>query len=187
LTQGSTLTIVKAWILAGKPEAIIPPIASFTEWSRHCRHSLCWLGLPDPASKIFEQMAEDPDAELLGQFIQGWVSAFGHTPAGVRDLCERADFDPKGDISVAINEIALERGNTINRRRLGRWIKRHEGRIIDGRRLVPEKNGGRNASAWRIAIVQDSVTSVISVSPAHSGKVSKPQKDENTIDEVEIC
>lgn len=44
--------------------------------------------------------------------------------------------------------IAEERGD-INRHKLGWWLKRHEGRIVNGRRLV-RASGGGSATAWRV-------------------------------------
>lgn len=157
------LTIVRAWHLAGRPEADIPPIASFTAWSGLCRQSLVWLGLPDPAAKMFEQMSDDPDAELLGRFMQAWQSIFGATPAMVRDVVSRSEHLSGSELSHVVREIAEERG-IINRERLGRWIRRHEGRFIDNVRLVPEKNG-RNSKAWRV-----------SGSSGLSGYSSQPEK-----------
>lgn len=160
------LTIVRAWHLAGRPEADIPPIASFTEWSGLCRQSLVWLGLPDPAAKMFEQMSDDPDAELLGRFMQAWQSIFGATPAMVRDVVSRSEHLSGSELSHVVREIAEERG-IINRERLGRWIRRHEGRFIGNVRLVPEKNG-RNSKAWRV-----------SGSSGLSGYSSQPEKVSN--------
>jgi hypothetical protein len=144
------LTIVKAWALAGRPESDISPIASFSDWSGYCRHSLIWLGLPDPATTLFAQMSDDPDAELLGRLIKEWTDALGAAAAGVRDLVARADFDKAGELSSVIREIAEDRGGAINRSRLGWWIKRHEGRFVDNRRILPDKSAGGNAKVWRI-------------------------------------
>jgi hypothetical protein len=89
------LTIVKAWLLAGRPEADVPPLASFNDWSGYCRHSLIWLGQPDPVTTLFAQMSDDPDAELLGRLMQEWLPMrSARTAAGVRDLVARVEFDP---------------------------------------------------------------------------------------------
>ena len=160
------MTIVRAWHIAGRPESDIPPIASFTDWSGFCRHSLVWLGLPDPAQKMFEQMADDPDAEQLGRFMQAWQDAFGMAAVMVRDVMDRCESYPGGELASVVREIAEERGGIINRSRLGRWIKRHEGRFIDGLRIMPEKNG-RNASAWRL-----SASSALSGNSNQSAKLS---------------
>ena len=47
-----------------------------------------------------------------------------------------------------LKDIAEERGE-INRRKLGWWISRHAGRIVDGRRFV-RSSGNRSAEAWQV-------------------------------------
>jgi len=64
------------------------------------------------------------------------------------------------ELREVLHDIADERGE-INRRRLGWWIRRHAGRIVDGRRFV-RASGNRSAEAWRV----ESVSPVSSVSGA---------------------
>ena len=66
-----------------------------------------------------------------------------------------------------LRDIADERGE-INRRKLGWWIRRHAGRIVDGRRFV-RASGNRSAEAWQVDVVE-SVSPVSSVSILSSGK-----------------
>jgi hypothetical protein len=68
------LSIIRARILAGPPCFDVPNIASFSDWSNHCRQTLLWLGLPDPAAKMFNRMADDPDAKRLGYLLKAWRS-----------------------------------------------------------------------------------------------------------------
>lgn len=173
------LTIVKAWAMAGRPEAEIPAFASFSDWSGYCRHSLMWLGLPDPVTTLFAQMSDDPDAELLGRLMKEWTDALGAAAAGVRDLVARADFDKGGELSSVVREIAEDRGGAINRSRLGWWIKRHEGRFVDNRRIIPDKSAGGNAKVWRIV-------SGSSGSSAFSSQQPKDAKPIPCVVEVEI-
>jgi hypothetical protein len=63
----AALTIVRAWIVAGRPKGKCKPMASFGDWSDLCRQPLLWLGLKDPTESVFKAMAEDPDRETLGR------------------------------------------------------------------------------------------------------------------------
>jgi hypothetical protein len=123
----AALTIIRAWTLARPARIASKPWASFEAWSDWCREPLLWLGLPDPAARVFEAMAADPDRETLGRLLVAWHRAFGSTPAPVR----RAVEDIDRDLREVIEEIASERGE-VNRRRFGRWIARHQNRIVDG-------------------------------------------------------
>lgn len=154
------LTIVRAWIVAGRPMQECRPLAGFGEWSDLCRQPLMWLGLSDPTASVFKALSEDPDRETLGRLLTAWQGAIGRGPAMVRDAVNRASTfgGANDDLREVLHDIADERGE-INRRRLGWWIRRHAGRIVDGRRFV-RASGNRSAEAWQV----ESVSSVSSVS-----------------------
>ena len=76
-------------------------------------------------------------------------------------------YDEHVDLLEVLHDIADERGE-INRRKLGWWIKRHVGRIVDGRRFV-RASGNRSAEAWQV----ESVSTVSSVSSNSGGKSVK--------------
>ena len=91
-------------------------------------------------------MSDDPDRDLLGRLLQGWSKIFQTTNAMVRNLIDKANFDD--EFKEVLNDIAEERGD-INRRKLGWWIKRNEGRIVNGFRLT-RASGAGNSSAWHV-------------------------------------
>ena len=158
----AALTIVCAWIAAGRPKTACKSMAGYGDWSDLCRQPLLWLGLADATESVFEAMAEDPDRETLGRLLIAWQSAFGKTPAMVRDAVKQAAafHDEHAELREVLHDVADERGE-INRRRLGWWIRRHAGRIVDGRRFV-RSSGNRSAEAWQV----ESVSPVSSVSSA---------------------
>lgn len=149
----AALTIIRAWIAAGAPRTDVKPVASYGQWADWCRQPLLWLGLPDPVDRLFEQLAHDPDAEMLGRMLTGWHAAHGSTPMLVRDVVRRAgDFnDDHTDFVDAIKDVAEERGG-ISRGRLGWWLKRHQGRIIDGLKFE-SMGSSRGAAQWRVVQV----------------------------------
>jgi hypothetical protein len=155
----AALVIVRAWIVAGRPKAECKSMAGYGDWSDLCRQPLLWLGLADATESLFEAMAEDPDRETLDRLLTGWQSAFGKTPAMVRDAIRISEYGGDyADLREVLHDIADQRGE-INRRRLGWWIRRHAGRIVDGRRFV-RASGNRSAEAWQV----ESVSPVPSVS-----------------------
>ena len=79
----------------------------------------------------------------------------------VRDAIRASAFgDEHAELREVLHDIADERGE-INRRRLGWWLRRHAGRIVDGRRFV-RASGNRSAEAWQV----ESVSPVSPVSGA---------------------
>ena len=149
----AALTLVTAWIEAGRPMSNCRPLVGYEDWSELCRQPLLWLGLPDPTESVFEAMADDPDRDTLDRLLQAWESVFGNTPAMVREAAEpgSACQNATADLHEVLHDIAHERGD-INRRKLGQWIKRHEGQIVDGRRIVRD-GANRSAQAWRVESV----------------------------------
>lgn len=144
------LTIVRAWICAEKPKSECKSIATYAEWSDYCRQTLLWLRLPDPAACIFESMCNDPDRELLGEFLRLWLDRFGHAPTSVKDA---STLLYAGDeLREIIGDIAGERDGSINRRRLGWWIKRHARQVVNGLRLVQD-TATHNAAKWKVESV----------------------------------
>ena len=161
----AALTIVRAWISAGRPKAECKSLASYGDWSDLCRQPLLWLGVADATDSLFEAMTEDPDRETLGRLLSAWQSVFANKPTMVRDAVgdSAAVFTPEHkELNEVLHDIADERGE-INRRRLGWWIKRHAGRIVDGRRFV-RASGSRSAEAWTVE-TDSSVLPVLSPPP----------------------
>lgn len=155
----AALTIVRAWIVAGRPKAQCKSLAGYGEWSDLCRQPLLWLGYCDPAASIFNSISEDPDREQLGRLLSAWQAVFGNIPAMVRDAVSKSTYsgNENNELKEVLHDIADERGE-INRHRLGRWIKRHEGQIVDTLRFV-RCSGNNSAEKWQV----ESVSSVISV------------------------
>lgn len=154
------LTIVRAWVCAGRPETQCKSIASYSDWSDYCRQSLLWLGLPDPANCIFESMNEDPDRETLGNLLIAWFNCFYSRTVTVKELTSATPGD-NGGTSISINvpllealhEIADERG-LINSKRLGWWIKRNAGRVVHNMRIVQDKSIITNTARWKVERIE---------------------------------
>ncbi|WP_300106332.1 DNA-primase RepB domain-containing protein [Rhodoferax sp.] len=165
------LTIIRAWIVSATPDTPCQPLASYAQWSLWVRQSLLWLGMPDPAQRVFEQLANDPDRETLGQLLHGWNRAFGDKPTAVRDAVTYALFSDN-DFSQTLHEIAEERGE-INRRRLGRWVSRHQGRIVDGMKFE-RASGTTSVERW---FVKSDLTASAS-QPAESDELTEAEIDD---------
>ena len=143
--MAAALTIVRAWLIAGRPKRSCKSLASYGDWSDLCRQPLLWLDCDDPTASVFEAMAEDPDRETLARLLAAWFAVFGKTPAMVRDAVRQAStaFDEDNALHDVLHDIADERGE-INRRKMGWWMRRHAGRIDAGcARLSADRVSGR--------------------------------------------
>jgi hypothetical protein len=154
----AALTIIRAWVVAGRPKSACKALAGFGDWSDLCRQPLLWLGLEDPTESVFLAMSEDPDRETLGRILAAWQGVFGTKAAMVREAVNsNSEFNEAHvELQEVLRDIADERGQ-INRRRLGWWIKRHAGRIVNGLRFV-RGIGRRSAETWQVEPVTQNLS-----------------------------
>ncbi|RYG89845.1 MAG: hypothetical protein EON59_00955 [Alphaproteobacteria bacterium] len=144
------LTIVQAWYEAGWPRADVLDIATFGAWSEMVRQPLLWLGEPDPAASLLDQVRSDPDAETLGRFMMAWRDYFGTKPMTLRKVVDRAETDNNTLLDTIMELPVAERG-FINRSKLGWYLKRNANRIVDGMHFQREDNSER--TAWSVQTV----------------------------------
>lgn len=152
----AALTIIRAWITAGRPMVKCNSLASYGMWSELCRQPIMWLGQPDPTASVFTAMTEDPDRETLARLLHAWRHDFGHASKMVRDAVTQAiPFNRQPtDLGEVFKDIADERGR-MDLKRLGWWLKKHAGRVVDGLRLVRDGSYGNTAGAyWKVEEVQ---------------------------------
>lgn len=145
------LTIIRAWQAAGAPKASVPPIGSFGEWSDLCRQPLLWMGLPDPASSLLEQLRNDPDVASLAAFMEAWAYEFGERPVQVRKLVQTVELHPDQALAEAVYDLPVMDRSTVNPSKLGWFLKKNAERIIEGhvirQVITPERR------AWTVAKV----------------------------------
>ena len=148
----AALTIVRAYITAGRPKAAAGRIASFELWDDLVRQPLCWLrermlesgrdftDLPlfvDPADSIDRAASENPETSKLAALLNAWIVTFGTTPTSPAQAITKAtEFSGAQPVLLdALDEIAGQNGK-LNVRILGRWLERHAGQLCTGLRLV---------------------------------------------------
>lgn len=153
---GAALVILKASIQSGFKHDK-GRLASFEIWSDFIRNAVIWVGrkgwldVEDPVLSIEQSYQCDPETRKLGTLLEVWAKQFGKTGKTVSEAIRYAKGDERkpfgnSELFSILDDIAGERG-VINPRRLGRWIERHEGRIVAGQRFV--RNGTRlNAVVW---------------------------------------
>jgi hypothetical protein len=148
LYVSAVLTIVQAWRAAGSPRAAVDSIVTFGgAWSDYCRHPLMWLGLPDPATALLDQVRHDPDGDALIGLMSEWHSAFGSAATTVRKAVDAALYN-NPNLLDAMKEFPVEERDGINRSKLGWLLKRNANRIVGGFEFQQGEADGRKA--WRV-------------------------------------
>ncbi len=148
----SVLTIIQAWRKAGMPRASVDSIATFGgAWSDYCRYPLMWLGQPDPATALLEQVRHDPDGDALAGLMLEWRAAFGSTATTVRKAVDLAWLS-RPNLLDAMREFPVEERGEINRSKLGWILKKNANRIVGGYEFQQAEADGR--TAWRVVAVK---------------------------------
>jgi len=157
----AALTIMRAYIAAGRPPQNIAPYGGFEEWSTMVRAPLVWLGCDDPCGSRDDVEDADPDTEKLAGLLDGLEldDRFKAEPFTVAEVIKKtsknaADVAAYGGDLSALHEVvaALCWEGKINARAVGNAFSKYRGRIIGGRRLI--RAGTRNKVAvWKVETV----------------------------------
>jgi hypothetical protein len=133
------------------------PVSKFRNMVRYIRGCLCWvaesgwLDVAYPASSVVENFENDPESRKLGGLLSAWSEYFGQEGSTVANAIRKTSTDENSALADALDEIAGERGK-VNPRRLGRWIEKHQGRIVERMRFT--KNGvPHHAVVWSVVPV----------------------------------
>lgn len=170
----AVLTIIEAWKAAGSPKASVPPIASYGgKWADYCRQPLLWLGLPDPATVLMEQMVSDSDSDMLLRVLTEWHRDHGNKPIQIRKLISDAHAN---DLEDALLDLPVAERGIINRSRLGHYFKRNMNRIVGGFMLEKAQSSERNA--WRVVKVGADAPSLPPSPPSPGPVAATGQPDE---------
>lgn len=156
MTQAA-LTILRAYFVAGRPVPDgIKPMNGFNDWSRWVRGALLWLGEADPKESQFEIEAHDPEREGLLSVLQAWHEHFGSAFVTTKDLL--SNNPPEGELQIPDSQVALYQalleaiphGRELTGRLLGKWLARHNGRVIDGLKLIDTGQTRQRRAYWKV-------------------------------------
>lgn len=139
------LTVVRYYM--NQPNPLQDRTASFEDWSDTVRRVVVGiandglLDVVDPVVTIDAAYAEDPETSQLRALLASCHARFGKSGVTVSQMIEARGSDET--LNTVLEEIAGD-GFSINPRRLGRWLDRNAGRVIDGLRF--EKDGKLHGS-----------------------------------------
>jgi len=150
------LTVMLAFLTSGRPVAeTVKPWGRFEHWSAMVRAPLVWLGFADPCESLKSLEEEDPERNEYIRRVDAWEACFQDRSKTAREAISEAR-EPgalSGQAELAmydiLRDIAWDRSNQFNVKRLARWLGRHVGRRVQGRQLV--KAGEANHVAlWKV-------------------------------------
>jgi hypothetical protein len=142
------LTLLQAYLQAGKPEKL-KPVGSFTDWE-WIRGALVWVGEADPAEACAGVFSSDLRRDDLASVMDIWEQAFGNQKITLAELARRANEDSRtvyAALRDKLTEVACR--GVWNGKSVGWWLKRNKDRIVGGRCLQCE--AGSNMQMWRLS------------------------------------
>lgn len=140
----AALTIIRAFIAAGRPKTAPGRTASLEAWDDLVRQPVCWLAelvrdsgdttlpaLDDPLQAALRAFDLDPETTKHAALLNAWHERFADLPTTVAAAVRATAADLDGPLSSALEEVGGQ-GSKINTRIVGRWIERHVGRRVGG-------------------------------------------------------
>jgi putative DNA primase/helicase len=155
------LTIMRAFIATGqRPQDFCPTWGRFERWSDMVRAPLIWLECMDPCASLTELEREDPERLELGALMTAWNAVFGDEPHTASETIKAANGPRAAE--QALREMLLpvckDRGSgDLDSYRLGAWLRKHVGRLIDRRRFV-QAGSVNNTTLWKLESMPRTLT-----------------------------
>jgi putative DNA primase/helicase len=145
----AVLTVMRGYVVAGRPDMGLLPFGSFDRWAGLARNALFWAGEPDPCASRATVMDDDPEAATLRAMVGAWWERFGRTPQTVKEIIKAAE-DDDSPLADPLEVIAGERNGSVNAKRFGRWLRRNTGRIVDGRKIHRTEITMGGSVQWKV-------------------------------------
>ncbi|SIQ08390.1 hypothetical protein SAMN05880582_101663 [Rhizobium sp. RU20A] len=170
----AVLTIVRAYILAGRP-AKSDPLGSFGAWSDNVRSALVWLGKADPIKTMEEARKGDDSLNLFAEFMSAWWACASATKETAKhrsvDLLKefkndwnvdraklpeeaRKLFDLKERAQEALHAFGSNARDQLTAIGLGKALKKHNGAVVNKMKLMSEFDSQRNVWVWYIKNIE---------------------------------
>jgi hypothetical protein len=137
----ASLTVLRAWHVAGE-RLNLPAFGSFEDWSYRVREPLIWLDRIDPCETVAEVRDSDPHRGELVTVVEQWKQYLALNQAyTVQQVISRALVN--ADFQNALMAVASSpSGGSVNSVKLGRWLNRAKGKIVNGLKLL--QSGSRS-------------------------------------------
>lgn len=112
---------------------------------------MIWLGEDDPCVTRSRVDSNDIVQIQLKSVSTAWWNLFGNKPMLVKDVVDECCNENITNQALyeALFDVAGE-GNSINKRKLGRWLSRMEGRIANKKKLSLDPDSPSNRKKWRV-------------------------------------
>ncbi len=159
----AALTILRAYVVAGRPDMGCPRWGGFEPWSRLIPHALVWVGAADPmGARRGLAGDDDPERVAAAALVEGWERMCRAHPEGLttkgaiailyppQSRHEEREPDGHDDLRESLEALARARpGVAPSSRQIGEALRKLKSRVIGGRKLTAVSASGKTAR-WRV-------------------------------------
>ncbi|MEM7473714.1 MAG: hypothetical protein AAF483_01895 [Planctomycetota bacterium] len=154
----ASLTVLRAYFVAGCPKQSGGQFGSFENWSSIVRGAIVWAGCADPMETVDTARAEDDSAAVLSGLIRGLQevdpNGEGVSSREIADLLNNVKYANQFPAMHEVaTEIATKNGKT-DARLLGNQFKKYLNRVANGFRITKSEERSR-LTKWRVESVKD--------------------------------
>jgi hypothetical protein len=145
------LTLLRAYIVAGRPKHEHAPKGSFEGWDALIRGALIWAGVGDPLggqARIREESDSDLDALRAG--LAAWEGLFGSEHATAAEAIRRAASE-KASLAAFATFAGVDESR-LDARRLGYALRRYRGRPLGGRCFIRDGEDRLAGVRWLVRV-----------------------------------
>jgi hypothetical protein len=152
----AALTMMRAYIAAGRPAVNIKPYGGFEAWSAIVRAPLVWLGCGDPCASRQQIEDEDPEYQALTTLLTALHERFEGIEFTVADALEKARQDAYDDNMLDRPPSALREALALvsprrepNADSVGKAFRKYKDRVAAGLHLCKTRISHKVA-VWEI-------------------------------------
>lgn len=143
----AALTVLRAFVVAGRPHHDLDPVGSYESWDRLVRGAVVWAGGVDPMGGVARiQDSGDDDVERIRSLLYAWRMSFAGTERTINEALRWADSSGIGELREAM--AAFCKDGKVNIRSIGYAFRKLTGRIVAGMRLKRSGEDGNHIVKW---------------------------------------
>lgn len=160
----AALTIVKAYLAAGKPSTGLKPVGSFERWCAWVRDPLVWLGAGNAWETNKRIRGADPVMQHLRSFMTLWSQLFGEKKLTTSQIV--LESNPRS--SLMVDDMEQERAefrgllvamsgdgkDAINTKKLSNFLRKNSDRVLGGLHIVSFDDAHLKVKTYSVLIPQ---------------------------------
>ena len=144
------LVVLRAFIVAGRPESTVAPYGSFEAWDALIRHAVAWVMDVDPLQGRDELKTDDSERDALLMLLMAWQDASGSGKTHAKTVSDALN-EGGANLRNALAAICNVDAERLIARSVGIALGRYKDRIIrvDTDTRLVLRRGDRDTSGHR--------------------------------------